>query len=48
MSQLRGWLYRWARLLGDVNAVEKGRVPKRIGRRIAGRYTARALNRLFH
>ncbi len=43
----RSMLYRLARLLGDVNAVKKGRVGRRIGRRAAGRTTGRALRKLF-
>lgn len=44
---LRGWLYLIARLMGDVNAVKKGGVGRRIGRRIAGKATGRAFRRLF-
>lgn len=47
LSGFRGWLYRLARLLGDVNAVEKGRVPRRLVRRIAGKVTGRILGKLF-
>jgi hypothetical protein len=43
----RGWLYFIARLMGDVNAVKKGRVGRRIGRRAAGKVTGRLLGRLF-
>lgn len=43
----RSWLYQIAKLLGDVNAVKRGSVGKRIGRRIAGRATGRGLARLF-
>ena len=45
--RLRGTLYLLARLMGDVGAVQKGRVPQRMARRIAGRATGRALGRLF-
>lgn len=44
---LRGFLYAMARLLGDVNAVRRGTVGKRIVRRAVGRATARTLWRLF-
>ena len=44
---MRSFLYKFARFLGDVNAVKKGRVGRRIGRRIAGRATGRGLRRLF-
>jgi hypothetical protein len=47
ISRTRGSLYRLARILGDVQAVRKGRVGKRIGRRVVGRYTGRGLGRLF-
>jgi len=43
----RGWLYWLAKLLGDVNAVKKGKVGKRIGRRAAGRTSGKILRRLF-
>lgn len=43
----RGWLYRIARGWGDVDAVRRGRVGKRIARRAAGRATGRFLGRLF-
>ena len=47
INKTRSFLYRLARLLGDANAVSKGRVPRRIGRRAAGKATGRLLRRLF-
>jgi hypothetical protein len=47
LGRTRGLLYSLARFLGDVSAVEKGRVGKRIGRRLVGRATGRAMGRLF-
>jgi hypothetical protein len=47
MNGFRSFLYALARLLGDVNAVKRGRVGRRVGRRIAGRATGRGLGRLF-
>ena len=44
---LRGFLYTLAKLMGDINAVQKGKVGRRIARRIAGKVTGRALGRLF-
>lgn len=44
---MRSFLYTIARLMGDVNAVKKGRVGKRVARRTAGRATGRALGKLF-
>ncbi|MBA7520879.1 hypothetical protein ES705_12978 [subsurface metagenome] len=47
LNKTRGFLYRLARLLGDVNAVRKGKVARRVGRRAAGKVTGRGLGRLF-
>ena len=44
---MRSFLYKLARIMGDVNAVKRGRVGRRAGRRIAGRVTGRGLGRLF-
>lgn len=45
--KVRSTLYLIARLMGDYNAVKKGRVGRRIGRRVSGRYTGRMLGNLF-
>lgn len=45
MTTIRGLLYALARLMGDVNAVKKGTVGKRIGRRVVGRATGRTIRR---
>lgn len=47
INRARGFLYKLARLLGDVNAVEKGRGARRIVRRLAGKVTGRFLGKLF-
>lgn len=47
INKSRGLLYLIARLLGDVQAVRKGRVGKRVARRAAGKVTGRGLGRLF-
>ncbi len=44
---LRSSLYKIARLMGDVNAVKKGKVGKRVVRRAAGKVTGRSLGKLF-
>lgn len=44
---MRSFLYKLARLVGDVNAVQKGRVGRRAGRRVAGKMTGRAMRKLF-
>jgi len=47
INALRNILYFIARLLGDVNAVKKGKVGKRIARRAAGKVTGKALWKIF-
>jgi len=44
---MRSFLYLLARFLGDVNAVRRGTVGKRIARRVAGRATGGCLGRWF-
>ena len=38
----RGWLYWFAKFLGDVNTVKHGRVGRRVGRRATGKATGAA------
>jgi len=45
--KLRGLLYLLAKLLGDVSAVSKGKAGKRVGRRLAGKATAKLLGKWF-
>lgn len=47
INKTRGFLYSLARILGDVNAVKKGKVGKRIGRRVAGKATGKMMRKLF-
>ena len=44
---MRSFLYWLARLLGDVNAVKKGKVGRRVARRLAGRMAGKGLRKLF-
>ena len=44
---LRDSLYKAARIMGDVNAVKKGKVGRRSARRGAGKVTGRGLGKLF-
>jgi hypothetical protein len=44
---LRSSLYKLARLMGDVNAVQKGKVGRRVARRTIGKVTGRSLGKLF-
>ena len=43
---VRSSLYKAARIMGDVNAVKKGKVGKRVARRAAGKATGRTLRKL--
>ena len=43
---IRPLLYFLARLLGDINAIQKGKVGKRIQRRIVGKVVGKAMRRL--
>jgi hypothetical protein len=47
VATTRGLLYTLARLMGDVNAVKRGTVGKRIARRTIGKATGRWLGWLF-
>ena len=47
MAGFRGLLYTLAKLRGDYNAVKKGKVGKRAGRRVAGKATGKAMRKLF-
>ena len=47
ISAFRSFLYWLGRVLGDVQAVRRGRVGRRIARRAAGKLTGRALGRLI-
>ena len=44
---IRSWLYRIAALMGDVNAVKKNKIERRVGRRAAGKATGRLLGKVF-
>jgi len=47
LASLVRLLARGSHLAGDVNAVRRGRVGRRIARRAAGKATGRAMRRLF-
>lgn len=47
MNRFRNFLYWLARLLGDINAVLKGKISQRIGRRIIGKVVGRFLGKVF-
>jgi len=43
----RGFLYGLAKIMGDVNAVKKGKVGKRVVRRTAGKATGRTMRKIL-
>lgn len=43
----RSFLYALAKALGDLNAIQRGTVGKRVARRAVGKVTGRAMGRLF-
>jgi len=47
INKTRSILYRIARILGDVNAVQKGKVGRRIARRVVGKAAGRGMRKLF-
>jgi hypothetical protein len=42
-----GFLYKLVKLLGDYEAVKKGKIGKRVERRLAGKITGKGLRKLF-
>jgi hypothetical protein len=47
LSGFRAFLYWLAKILGDISAVQKGKVGRRVARRAAGKLTGRGLGKLF-
>lgn len=47
INQIRNLLYRIASLLGDYNAIRKGKIAERIARKTAGQMTGKTLNKIF-
>ena len=47
INKIRSALYFTAKILGDVNAVNKGKIGTRILRRLAGKFTGRLMGKLF-
>lgn len=43
----RGWLYGIAKLMGDANAVKKGKMGRRVARRATGKLAGRGMRKLF-
>lgn len=47
INSTRSVLYFLARLLGDVNAVQKGKIGRRVVRRATGKITGKAMRKLL-
>jgi hypothetical protein len=43
----KSWIYRLLAFSNDVNAARKGRLERRISRRIYGKWTGRLARKLF-
>ncbi len=46
IGKIRSGLYKTGKVLGDVNAVKRGTVGKRVTARIGGNITSRVLNKI--
>lgn len=46
ISKIRSVLYTTAKVLGDVDAVKKGKVGKRLKKRVLGKIAGRLLGKL--
>lgn len=44
---MKNFLYELLKLSNDVNAVKRGRVPRRVVRRVAGRATGHAFRKFL-
>lgn len=47
IGKIRSGLYKTGKVLGDVNAVKRGTVGKRVTARIGGNITSRVLNKII-
>ncbi|MDH7604084.1 MAG: hypothetical protein QHH13_04215 [Melioribacter sp.] len=47
INLIRSILYKIAKFLGDINAIQKGKIGERIARRAAGRTSGQLLKKLF-
>ena len=47
IKKLRSFLYKTSKYLGDVNAVQKGAIGKRIMRRAAGKASGKLMKKIF-
>ena len=45
IGKTRSALYKTAKILGDINAVKRGTIVRRVTHRISGKITARSLSK---
>lgn len=45
--KLKSALYKGLRISNDINAIQKGKVGRRIGRRVAGKATGKLFKKIF-
>lgn len=45
--KLKSLIYKLLRISNDINAIRRGRVGKRIGRRVSGRGAGKIIRKLF-
>lgn len=43
INKVRSLLYKVAKILGDVNAIRRGKIKQRIKNRVVGRYAAKRI-----
>jgi len=46
ISSIRSVLYKTGRILGDINAVKRGKILQRVGRRVIGKGVGRVISRI--
>ncbi|WP_194841322.1 hypothetical protein [Salinibacillus xinjiangensis] len=44
---LKSTIYKFLRIWNDVDAIRKGKIGKRVGRRASGKITGKAIRKLF-
>lgn len=47
LNRFRWWLIKLSSFLGDLNALQRGKLPQRIIRRTVTKHALRALNKVF-
>lgn len=45
--RIKSLIYKLLRISNDINAIRRGKISQRIGRRVTGKITGRGMNKLF-